>query len=131
MQKFKTSTLFSEEENKVVIPNFSQIDLEFVKNYLYVDFEDDDMLIQLLLQSAKEMLNEELNEAELYETMPINSSIAHPLDKSELASALVLMIVSDLYNTRSTTATDVKIKFSPLFIEMKKTLRGKLGGYRL
>lgn len=128
------SNLFSQEENKVAIPRFSTIDLDFVKNYLYVDYEDDDMLIQLLIQSAKEMINEVVVADEESGIMPISSiphSYGHPLDNSELASALVLMIVSDLYNSRSTTATDVKIKFSPLFTEMKKTLRGKMGGYRL
>ena len=128
------TNLFSQEENKPVIPRFSTIDVNFVKEYLYVDYDEDDMLIHLLIQSAKEIVNEEISVDEDYSVMPITnfpSAERHPLDKSDIASVLVLMIVSDLYNSRSTTATDVKIKFSPLFLEMKRTLRGKMDGYRL
>ena len=106
-------------ENQTILPRFSTIDLEFVKEYLYIDFDEDDMLIRLLIHSAKEMI------------LSHTDCTMEELDLSGTASVLMLMVISDLYNNRSTSATDVKIKFSPLFAEMKNTIRGTSNGYRL
>ena len=119
MQKFNLPKALMQEQARAKLPRFSSIDVEFVKEYLYVDFEDDDTLLYLLIETARELV---LTETDV---------TWEELDGNRLASVLILMIVSDLYNSRSTTATDVKIKFSPLFLEMKNTLRGTLNGYTL
>lgn len=102
------------------VPKFSTIDLQFVKDYLYVDFEDDDLLIQTFIFAIQEEILSQTGYTDIEQ-----------LDNSRLASVMLLSMVSDLYNTRSTTATDVKIKFSPLFSQLQKTLRGQNNGYRI
>jgi len=101
------------------IPKFSQIDLDFTKEYLYLDDElADDVLVSLLLASAKEQV--------LFYAGVEEESI---LDISNLAAILVLQLVSDNYNTRSALYTGVN--FSPIHLEMVKTLRGKFNGYKI
>lgn len=119
-QKFKMSSALLNEAKKVSLPSFSAVDLAFVKEYLYVDFEDDDLLIQLLIESAKENI--------LFE---VGMDEASQLDRCSIASVLLLQMVSDLYNTRSTLATDVKISQNPLFTLMIKSIRGSFKGYKL
>jgi len=109
----------AKEQNKIDNPKFSEIDLGFVKNYLYVDYEDDDKLITLLVESTKKSI---MFEAGLTE--------ATELDECELANTLLLMIVSDLYNSRSAQSTDTKIQFSPLYEQMMKSIRGQFYGYK-
>lgn len=108
------------QKSESLIPKFSSIDLAFTKDYLYVDYDEDDMLIQLLIESAKENIMFEAGVQESAE-----------LDKSRVASVLLIQMVSDLYNTRSTLATDTKINQSPLYSQMIKSIRGSYRGYKL
>ncbi|MBD3107176.1 phage gp6-like head-tail connector protein [Bacillus sp. AGMB 02131] len=119
-QKFKMSRTFLEQANRGALPSFSEVNLDFVKQYLYVDFEDDDLLLQLLIESARECILFETGLKEISE-----------LDGSKIASVLVIQMVSDLYNTRSTLATDVKINQNPLYTQMIKSIRGSFKGYKL
>lgn len=96
------------------LPKFSNIDLEFVKSYLYVDYEEDNALIQLFINSSQEAI--------LFEGGYTGAS---ELDDSKLASVLLMAMVSDMYNSRSTTATDVKMNIHPVYQKLFSQIRGQ------
>ncbi|MBZ9535944.1 head-tail connector protein [Cytobacillus oceanisediminis] len=100
------------------MPKFSEIDLDFMKNYLYLDEDTEDELVTLLLVSAKEQV--------LFYAGINDETI---LNTSSLASIIVLQLVSDNFNSRSAISTGVS--FSPIHLEMVKTLRGKFNGYKI
>mgnify|MGYP004616040297 CR=1 FL=1 len=62
------------------------VTLEEVKNYLHVDFDDDDEILQSLIAAADEYLRGAVNPN--YDTM------------SERAKMLSLIVISDLYDNR-------------------------------
>lgn len=62
------------------------VTLEEVKNYLHVDFDDDNEILQSLIAAADEYLRGAVNPN--YDTM------------SERAKMLSLIVISDLYDNR-------------------------------
>lgn len=55
----------------------TEIDLIFVKNYLKIDYEDDDQLLNLMIISAKSYIQSYLNKKfEEFEEIPSEFSIA-------------------------------------------------------
>lgn len=75
------------------------IDLDAVKNYLRVDYDDDDQLLNMLLLGAETYLNEGItNYALKYEN---NSRFRR------LADTLTLALISEQYNNRDQMRGDV------------------------
>lgn len=65
------------------------MDLNFVKNYLKIDFDDDDELINMLISTAKEYIINAIGNFD-------ESKTSHKL--------LLLSIVANLYENRGTNA---------------------------
>jgi len=88
---------------------FSTIDFEFVKEYLHIDWTEDDVQLGVFLEVAREFI---LNLADTQDPTD--------LDGKRISIILLLKVVSDFYANRS-TSTDVAV--DPLYAEMVKQIR--------
>ncbi|MED5017926.1 head-tail connector protein [Paenibacillus chibensis] len=70
------------------------MDLQYVKDYLRVDYEDDDLLINGFISAAKQYLR--------------NAGVADQ-EESDLYNTVILMLVSLFYENREVTDKDIKI----------------------
>lgn len=90
---------------------FTDIDLEFVKNYLRIesDYNDDDIEVQLFIDTAKGFVMEqtELTEDELNDV--------------PTANIVYLLMISEQYHNRSVTGDNLKM--NPVFEMALKNIR--------
>lgn len=93
---------------------FSDIDLDFCKDYLRIDYEDDDVELNLYLISAKAYVCEHSEKS------------VGELDNIAYAPICVIKLVADMYsNKNATVGNSVK---QDLFFEM---LMNKIRSYNL
>lgn len=94
---------------------FSNIDLAFIKDYLRVDYEDDDKELELYLISAKSYIMEH------------SDKTSEELDNIGYSPICLIKLVSDMYNHRNATV-DNTIKQDMVFgILMSKIRSYNLG----
>lgn len=90
---------------------FTDIDLDFVKHYLRVepDYTDDDIEIQLFIDTAKGL------------TMEYSEMTEDELNNVRTAKIVYLRMISELYHNRSVTGDNTKI--DPVFEMALKNIR--------
>lgn len=76
----------------------SMVPIEVIKNYIKVDFEDDDLLIQLIADSAKAYLK-------AYTGIALDAD----LDTSEDLTICYLALIGEMYDNRAITLKEDKI----------------------
>lgn len=87
---------------------FSDIDLAFVKQYLRVDFDEDDIELQLFIEAAKDVVLD-------------NSQMTiDELDSAKRANVIYLKLINDFYSNRGATSAD---KLDPIYEMLFKNLR--------
>lgn len=90
---------------------FTDIDLDFVKHYLRVepDYTDDDIEIQLFIDTAKGL------------TMEYSEMTEDELNNVRTANLVYLRMISELYHNRSVTGDNTKI--DPVFEMALRNIR--------
>ncbi|MFJ6030576.1 head-tail connector protein [Bacillus toyonensis] len=93
-----------------MLTKFSEFDVDFAKQYMRIedDFTEDDFEIQFFIEAAKEFV------------LTHSQRQVEDLDASNLASALIAKMVSDLYFNRGVTGKD---DFDTVFSNYLKLLR--------
>lgn len=93
-----------------MLTKFTEFDVAFAKQYMRIepDFIDDDFEIQFFIEAAKEFV------------LTHSQRQIEDLDVSNLASALVAKMVSDLYHNKGVTGKD---DFDTVFSNYLKLLR--------
>lgn len=91
---------------------FSTIDINFCKDYLRIDedFTEDDRLIELYLQSAKQYVLEYTERTE------------EELDELQFVNLIVLKMVSDFYTNKSAYSKDDK-QIDPMLQSLLSNIR--------
>lgn len=98
---------------------FSTLDLDFVKHYLRIDFNDDDIELQLYLDSSKLWL------------LNYTGKTVEELDAKQYSVLVVLMMVAQSYEQKEMVTMGVNLKGNPLFEMLLKSLRTyKIGGIK-
>jgi uncharacterized phage protein (predicted DNA packaging) len=88
---------------------FSEVNLDFVKSYLQIDWSEDDNQLEVFIDSAKD-----------YILTIADGTKIDELDNKKVSVIILLKVVSDFYQNRSTT-TNVQV--DPLYTEMIKQIR--------
>lgn len=93
---------------------FSEVDLNFVKNYLRIeeDWEEDNAELELFINAGKAYICEISGEDNAY------------LDNIEFSTIILLMLVNDWYTNKSININSNNLKINPLFDRMLDRLRG-------
>jgi hypothetical protein len=94
---------------------FSQIDIDFVKEYLHIDWAEDDIQLEVFLDSAKDYVKSIPEEFETVEDLTAY------LDAKKISVIILLKVVSDFYSNRAATT---KVEYDPLYQDMIKQIRG-------
>lgn len=81
---------------------FSTIDLDFIKDYLRVDYIDDDRELAVALNSAKSIIREHFNKSD------------YELDEIPYSVTLAIQLIADMYTNKS-SSVDNNIKENPVF----------------
>lgn len=90
---------------------FSDIDLEFVKQYLRVDFEDDDIELTLYLEAGKTYVLEH------------SGKTVQQLDNIKYSVICLLKLVHDFYEQKGAVLNGVNLKSDPVLEMMMSKLR--------
>lgn len=106
---------------------FSDIDLTFIKDYLRVDYNDDDIELTLYLMSAKAYIIDHSGKNNLLDKDGITQlDPLSELDKIGYSPILLLKLVADMYTNKSATV-DSNIKEDVIF----KMLMNKIRDYTI
>lgn len=92
---------------------FSEIDLNFVKEYLRIeaDWTEDDAELELFIQAGKAYIYEISNADDEY------------LDEMEFSVIVLLMLINDWYTNKGVNLNGTNLKVNPLFDRMLDRLR--------
>lgn len=87
------------------------LNLDKVKNYLKVDFEDDDAIIETYIIATEKFLKTLCEKDEFEE------------DKQELAEIYMLAVISELYNSRNLTVDKAEQRVRTIMQSLLNQLR--------
>lgn len=104
-------------DEKIIFEDFRDVDLDFVKNYLRVDYDDDDMLIKTVMKSAESFIISYLDMT-IDELIGDQGKVPEPIIISYLA------IISHWYDRREVQSHTNTEK------ELQYIFKGILGPYR-
>lgn len=90
---------------------YTDIDLDFCKHYLRIDFDDIDVEINLYLQIAKSFVEEHSGKT------PVE------LDNIHYSVICVLKLVSDFYNQKTSTVNGTNLRQDPMLEILMKNIR--------
>ncbi|QPJ86725.1 phage gp6-like head-tail connector protein (plasmid) [Sarcina sp. JB2] len=93
---------------------FSEVDLDFVKEYLRIeqDWTEDDTELELFIQAGKAYIYEISNADDDY------------LDTQDFAVVVLMMLINDWYTNKGVNLNGSNLKVNPLFDRMLDRLRG-------
>ena len=87
------------------------LNLDKVKNYLKVDFEDDDAIIETYIIATEKFLKKLCEKNEFEE------------DKQELAEIYMLAVINELYNSRNLTVDKAEQRVRTIMQSILNQLR--------
>ena len=87
------------------------LNLDKVKNYLKVDFDDDDIIIETYIIATEKFLKTLCEKDEFEE------------DKQELAEIYMLAVISELYNSRNLTVDKAEQRVRTIMQSLLNQLR--------
>ena len=92
---------------------FSEVDLNFVKEYLRIeqDWNEDDTELELFINAGKSYIYEISNADDEY------------LDEMEFSVIVLLMLINDWYTNKGINLYGTNLKVNPLFDRMLDRLR--------
>lgn len=93
---------------------FSEVDLDFVKEYLRIeqDWTEDDTELELFINAGKSYIYE------------ISCKDDDYLDTQDFAVVVLMMLINDWYTNKIVVTTGTNVKVNPLFDRMLDRLRG-------
>ena len=87
------------------------LNLDKVKNYLKVDFNDDDVIIETYINATEKFIKTLCEKDEFEE------------DKQELAEIYMLAVISELYNSRNLTVDKAEQRVRTIMQSLLNQLR--------
>ena len=87
------------------------LNLDKVKNYLKVDFDDDDIIIETYIIATEKFLKKLCEKNEFEE------------DKQELAEIYMLAVINELYNSRNLTVDKAEQRVRTIMQSLLNQLR--------
>lgn len=76
---------------KIAIPKFSTLDLAFIKDYLRVDYDDDDLELSIMIDGARNFVRKETHRTDEW------------LDSNTMATIVLLKLIAEFYEDKMTS----------------------------